>query len=297
MFNQVLVGVDGREGGRDAIALARQLASPEAHITFAHLCTDDLIGGRGSALAMKSEYEESRQMLALERLDASVEGDLEVRQAGSAGRGLHELAEELRADLLVVGSSRRGFLGRVLIGDDMLASLNGAPCAVAIAPRGYANAPGELVTIGVGYDGSAESEQALAAARNVAARHGAAIRAMSVVSLKVLHGEPIPDNWPEVVKQLIDDEVRRFDTVEDVSGDASYGEPGEELARFGQEVDLLAVGSRGYGPLQRLLHGSASNYLARHARCPLLVLPRGTEDSRGQHQSTKRASREAAAAS
>ncbi len=30
MFRRVLVGVDGRPGGRDAIALARQLAAPDA---------------------------------------------------------------------------------------------------------------------------------------------------------------------------------------------------------------------------------------------------------------------------
>jgi hypothetical protein len=38
-----------------------------------------------------------------------------------------------------VGSSRHGVLGRVLMGDDARASLNGAPCAVAAAPLGYAH--------------------------------------------------------------------------------------------------------------------------------------------------------------
>ena len=39
-------------------------------------------------------------------------------------------------------------------------------------------------------------------------------------------------------------------------------------------LDLLVVGSRNYGPVKRLVLGSTSNYLARHARGPLLVLPR-----------------------
>jgi len=39
-------------------------------------------------------------------------------------------------------------------------------------------------------------------------------------------------------------------------------------------VDLLVVGSRSYGPVKRLVVGSTSNYLERHARCALLVLPR-----------------------
>ena len=62
--------------------------------------------------------------------------------------------------------------------------------------------------------------------------------------------------------------------IGDVDGRAVYGIAGEELARFGDELDILVVGSRGYGPLRRLVSGSTSNYLERHARCSLLVLPR-----------------------
>jgi hypothetical protein len=51
---------------------------------------------------------------------------------------------------------------------------------------------------------------------------------------------------------------------------------GEELAAFGEEVDILVVGSRSYGPVRRLVLGSTSTYLERHARCSLLVLPRST---------------------
>jgi len=48
---------------------------------------------------------------------------------------------------------------------------------------------------------------------------------------------------------------------------------------FSASVDLLVVGSRGYGPLGRLVHGSTSHRLARLARCPLLVLPRAAGES------------------
>ena len=59
-------------------------------------------------------------------------------------------------------------------------------------------------------------------------------------------------------------------------GVITYGGPREELAQFGKNLDLLVVGSRGYGPIGRLDHGSVSRYLVGHATCPLLVLPRGT---------------------
>jgi hypothetical protein len=38
-------------------------------------------------------------------------------------------------------------------------------------------------------------------------------------------------------------------------------------SRFSRRI----VGSRSYGPVGRLFNGSTSNYLARRARCPLLV--------------------------
>jgi nucleotide-binding universal stress UspA family protein len=275
MFSNVLVGVDGRPGGRDAIALAKQLAEPGGQIALVHLYGGDLLFRSGAALVLAGGREESQQLLALERADASLEAELISHAAPSVGRGLHEAAERQDADLLVIGSCHRGMLGRVFLGDDTSAALNGAPCAVAIAPGGYAEMPHGLANVGIGYDASPESHQALTAARAVSARHGSRIRALSVVSLQSIpYGEPIPVGWPAIAKGLVDDELKRFHDIHDVEGDATYGEPSEELARFGEELDLLIVGSRGYGPVGRLFNGSTSNYLARRARCPLLVLPR-----------------------
>jgi nucleotide-binding universal stress UspA family protein len=66
-----------------------------------------------------------------------------------------------------------------------------------------------------------------------------------------------------------------------VDGEARIGAVGEELVAFGLTVDLLVIGSRGYGALRRLMLGSTAHYLTGHARCPVVVLPReasaGTE--------------------
>jgi nucleotide-binding universal stress UspA family protein len=185
------------------------------------------------------------------------------------------MAEHVAADLLVVGSSHRGLLGRVFIGDQTSHALNGAPCAIAVAPRGYASTAHHFGVIGVGYDSSAESELALDAARKLSAASGADIKALLVASLESIPaGRPIPEHWPELVVSLLDDGRRELDTIAEVDGAVAYGWAGEELAHFGRDLDLLIVGSRGYGPIGRLLHGSTSSYLARHSRCPLLVLPR-----------------------
>ncbi len=103
---------------------------------------------------------------------------------------MHELAEVPGADLLVIGSSRSGLLGRALIGDDTRAALNSARCAVAIAiaiaPAGYGQQPAVFREIGVGYDESPESDHALAVARTLAAEHGAKLSALGGVSIPAL---------------------------------------------------------------------------------------------------------------
>lgn len=236
MFNQVVVGVDGRSGGRDAIALARQLAATPTG-------------------------------LVLVRVDTGTDG--------SAGRALRLRAEREWADLLVVGSSRRGGVGRVLLGDNTLAALDGARCAVAIAPRGYASTRPRWATIGVGHDGSAESDLALAAARELALRRHAAIRVRAVVGLQgVPAGSAEPLDWTVPTQRAIRAERARLASIVGAQTEVVYGEAAQELEHLADDVQLLVVGSRGHGPLGRLLKGSVSTYLARHCRCPLLVMPR-----------------------
>ena len=84
----------------------------------------------------------------------------------------------------------------------------------------------------------------------------------------------IPADRPEATEGLIARHSARLGPLEGLEGVARYGGPREELVRFGKDLDQLIVGSRGYGRLDRLVHGSVSRYLVRHATCPLLVLPR-----------------------
>ena len=54
------------------------------------------------------------------------------------------------------------------------------------------------------------------------------------------------------------------------------GSADDVLVAESEDLDLLVVGSRGYGPLGAVLLGSASTILARAAACPIIVTPRET---------------------
>ena len=278
MFKQIVVGVDGRAGGRDALALARLLVVAGGELTLAHVVRGDAHAYGASAAHEAPEAERAEALLETVREETGVEAHLCWRRSSSVGRGLHELCELIGADLVTVGSSRRGLLGRVLIGDDTSAALNGAPCSIAIAPTNYAQQPGAMREIGVGYDGSPESEHALSVARMLAGASGAKLSALETVSLPsdAFLGPGAVDNTPQ---RLLEDARGRIAALGDVEPHAEYGQPAEELALYSASLDLLIVGSRGYGPIGRLIHGSTSQQLAHSARCPLLVLTRTARPS------------------
>jgi nucleotide-binding universal stress UspA family protein len=279
-FSHVIVGVDGRQGGRDAIALARLLVAPRGRLTLAHIRAGgpvpaDVAGDAREATSEPPELAQSQRLLECERKAADVTAELRGLAAASVGRGLHQLSEREGADLLTVGSCHRGLLSRVLVGDDTRASLNGAACAVAIAPLAYERDLGGLKTIGVGYDGSEESTAAVLRARELASRYGATVRVLQVARMPASAAGAFNGvAWGNAAEDALNASKRDVTALEGVDGDAVLGLAGEELAAFAKGLDLLVVGSRSYGPLRRLMFGSTSHYLARHVGCPLLILPR-----------------------
>ncbi len=275
MFDNVVVGVDGRPGGHDAVALARQLASADARVALANIYGPVDGPPGGTAAQLPEELAAATELLEHERERSWPTADTVHVCSESVGKALHQVAERREADLLVVGSSRHGFAGKVFLGDDTRAAFNGSPCAIAIAPHGYALGDRRLDVIGVGYDAEPESELALAAARELAQRTGATIDATWVITHEdVGLAANLPADWPSATTELVKRAQAQLDAMEGIDGHAVYGGPREELTRLAGRADLLIVGSRGYGPLARVFHGSVSSYLQRHAGSALLVLAR-----------------------
>lgn len=277
MFENVLVGVDGSPNGRDAVALASRLVGEGGRLTLVHVHPGELHPLHAITPGLlEEERQASIRLLEAER-DAGGAPAAELLSvvAASPGSGLHRQAEEQQADLLVVGSCRRGAFGRAMLGDDARAALNGAPCAVAVAQRGYAESLKPFAKVGVGYNDSPESMAALEAARSVAEPTRAEVHALEVVSIPTYaYTGLMPPTVGEGIDVMLKEANKRLSTLEGVRGRAVYGLTGEELAAFSDEMDLLVVGSRSYGPVRRLVLGSTSDYMERHSRCSLLVLPR-----------------------
>jgi nucleotide-binding universal stress UspA family protein len=198
----------------------------------------------------------------------------------SPARALHRMAERERADVLVVGSAHRGAVGRVLGGDVALGSLHGSPCPVAVAPRGMADRDATpLSRIGVGFDGTPESREALALAVALAKSAHARLELLCAATAPIpLFAEAA---WAD--GEIVDYRLEAEDLISrtlaeldvDAVGKAVVAGPLETLVELTHRVDLLVVGSRGWGPIRRILLGSTAARLIRGAACPVLVLPRG----------------------
>ena len=290
-MTKIIVGVDESERAKDAVALAVRLArGSDAELVLVCVYPYDDTPGRGAYTGYR-EFLREDALTALERAaDTLPEARGLQRRAVpdiSPARAIQEIATRERASLIVIASSRRGGVGRVLAGTTAERLLHGAPCPVVVAPAGYAMTPGgPIATIAVGYDGSPESEAALTGAVTLARSLGARLRVIEVLDVMWV-GTPALMSGPGYVMQPDDLEERaRRHVAEKVAGlpgdvaaqpQVLTGQPEPLLAEQSEHADLFVVGSRGYGPHRAVLLGSVSGRLVRDAACPVLVVPRGIE--------------------
>jgi nucleotide-binding universal stress UspA family protein len=216
-------------------------------------------------------------------LDASV---VKVTVTGdSPARGLHEAAMANHAAMLVIGPSHSGLLGSVA---DRV--LHGSTCAVALAPHGYHAPESGLRRIGVAFVDTPEGRAALRHAAGLAARAGGRLQVITVVEWFDPTGMLAPP------AELVEHERRQTVELAEMAAQRALepisagltplvvvlaGGTTDELVDRTRTLDLLVSGSRSYGPLRSVLLGSVSRALAHHAHCPLVVIPRSTDEVGG----------------
>jgi hypothetical protein len=160
--NTILVGVDGSEHAKDAIAFASKLGQVTKGpvVVACGFCGD----GRREA-----EATARRMSLLLAGVDPA---RVRIRTVATcaADHGLREIAKREDAAIVIVGSSRAGGPAQTLPSCLGAQLLDDAAFAVGVAPHGYrARLDHPIGRVGVTYDGYAESRSALIAA--VAAVH------------------------------------------------------------------------------------------------------------------------------
>jgi nucleotide-binding universal stress UspA family protein len=286
MARKIIIGYDPGHHAKDALRLGRLLceilaARPlVATVDYwpAHLLAP-------ADLEKQIEHDTAEPFAFARDELVGLDPDTRVVSGQSPAASLQEIAEEERAILLVLGSSHRGAAGRTLLGGVALSLLNGAPCAIAVAPGGYAGKDGDgLLRIAVAFDGSPEAWAALETGIGIAERTHGELTLITVAddpqlgfptSYSILAKGEFRDFDHEEKQRILDLGLSRVPRGMTAEGRLIDGAAGWALSQASGDFDLLVAGSRGYGPLRRTLLGSATRRLLPDARCPVIVLPRG----------------------
>ncbi|GAA0509958.1 universal stress protein [Paractinoplanes deccanensis] len=273
----VVTGYDGGPSGADALTLASwtaQTLGVRLIVAVVHPAPAALGSGRVDAEWVADRHRAAARVLDGARAvleGTTIEVDYRLVASSSAAHGLHDLAEETSASVLVVGTG----------GSTAERLLAGTVCPVAVAPAGLTAPLGKLGRIGVAYVDTPDGRAALAQAARVARGTGAELRLYTVVAeadaaLPFLVGDDAERAFLDTARETYEMSLSRAaETVPDLRADwrVESGDVVEKLAGL-TEVDVLFCGSRGYGPARRVLLGGVSTRLIRRARLPVVVVPR-----------------------
>jgi nucleotide-binding universal stress UspA family protein len=292
----VIIGYDADSSGTDALCLGIGLAGAlglPVIVAKVHASPAPIGSGRVDAewvadrrAASAAVLETARRQVEGLHLDTGAHATaIEYRlvPSSSAARGLHELAETESAALIIVGSAAtEGFERRVFAGSTASRLLSGAERPIAVAPKGLAAHGWKgLTRIGVAYLDTGEGIVALQAAADLARRTGASLHLFTAVAeeasvvpwLVGVDGEQaFAATVREGVQSSLEEAVAATEGLEVTAG-LLVGDVVDLLAEL-PEIDLLVCGSRGYGPVRRVLLGGVSSRLMRRSVNPVLVVPR-----------------------
>jgi nucleotide-binding universal stress UspA family protein len=285
----VVIGYDGGAGAADALALgmgwAGQLGSRAVVVTV-YPGPAPISPGRVDAEWVADRRAEAERLLDEARQRTPITGvEFRTVGSGSASHGLHDIAEELEASLIVLGSPQRTQprLFAATTGDRVIA---GAPCPVAIPPRGWADRPSQqLGRIGVAFVPTPDGREALRVAAIFARRVGAVLHVVTVVAseaevMSYRIGEDVEHMYVSAAKEEyqrnIEGAIAELAPDVKASGEVLVGgDTVETIADLRDTAfDALFMGSRGYGPIRRVLLGGVSARLMRQLDVPAVVVPR-----------------------
>jgi nucleotide-binding universal stress UspA family protein len=293
MASRVVIGYDGSEASEDAVAFGLTWCRSTGDVpVIATVYPEEHPLGAGHVDVEWATYVREQAERIQDEARAKV-GDVAIYRniaSTSAAHGLADLAEDVEAVVVIVGTTPETGLTRALLGSSTERLLHGATAPVTVVPSGWRHsAPDRISSIGVAYVDTRDAREALRMSVRVALRIPARLTLYSVLGQSSERYSYLVGRTDE---QAVVDKARNFfgkalefaaagvPSELEARTELLEGSVVEALAGLGpDDVDVLVCGSRGYGPARRVLLGGVSSRLIRRARLPVVVVPRATTAS------------------
>lgn len=283
---RIVVGVDGSDASLTALELVATTWPAGTNIRL--VGAYELLGSALSPLPADVDADETAQRALFATLQSLSKRLDTFRTETVVARGrpadvLLTEAEDLQADLIVVGSRGLGVVPSALLGSVSATLVDHAACPVLVARRP------RVTRIVLATDGSqsAEAIPGVLLAWNVF--RDAPINVLSVapsprdidraVVLSALVGVvPAATNASHEVDRhrlMADEMARRLAAAgRDAEGATRTGEAATQIEAAAAEwgADLIVTGSRGLSGLQRLIMGSVAHHVLLHSSASVLVM-------------------------
>lgn len=284
MFDKVIVGFDGSEHARDALALGAVLTAPGGELIVCCVHHFKSLSARADPTEPRLDRAAAERCVkeATSLVSSVALNPILIAGAGTA-IALQHTAKQQHADLIVLGSSHRGALGRVFVGSVTQETLHEASCPVAVAPVGFQDhSEGtRLARIAVGHDVVEPTPDALCAGVELCDQTGAELLLVAVAEDAAV---PDPARATMLCAEITRARLRAAEqsvaetltsVPESVSAASEVrdGDPAEQLLDVANHADLLILGSHGRGTMGRLIMGSVCDRVVRAAACAVLVVP------------------------
>lgn len=272
--NLVVCGVDGSELSLRALAWAAEDARP-----------------RGARLEVLTVYTPGdhddaahQGALSIARDAARTVSGLEVTVSAEPGDAAGVLLERSKvARRIVVGTRGAGSGATNGVGRVARTVASRAYCTVVvIPPLDRSVLPIRHIIAGV--DGSQASTYAYSVAVKEAASMGARLSAVDVVRIQAtgpLTGENVARDILEDTRNELALKLSSYADAEGVEQEyhAIEGVPSKVLAKFSGAVDLIVVGTSGWGGIRGMILGSTASNLLDQARGPIMIVPRRADSN------------------
>ncbi|MFB6137396.1 MAG: universal stress protein [Halobacteriaceae archaeon] len=284
MYDRVLLGVDGSQCATTAARVGLALAAATGaavDVVSAVTETDDPTRERADRDRARAALDEVGELSAT----VGVPVETHVRE-GRPADALATTAAERSADLVVVGRTGTGGVGRRLLGSVTDRLLRTVDRDVLVVPDDLVLGDGWAAdTVLAPTDGSEAAERAAAPAAGVADALGATLAVLGVVDLQAEAGMFSAGGVSEEFVEH--QEARRREDVEAFLAAARRtaapttrtavrrGRPHEEIAAHAEAVGagLVVMASRGESTFAGQLLGSVTDRVIRLAGVPVLVVP------------------------